>query len=104
MVDEIANNALMRAEELLSALVTEILSNAGRSVGEFLMMALYIAFWLSDPMPIGNNIEELFKRYIILKGLACLGYGVCVGVLLHVLGVDLAAAFALFAFLLSFVP
>ncbi|CAK0822875.1 unnamed protein product, partial [Prorocentrum cordatum] len=37
-------------------------------------------------------------------GLACLGYGTCVGVLLHVLDVDLSQAFGLAAFLLSFVP
>mmetsp|Transcript_15169 Transcript_15169/g.47680 ORF Transcript_15169/g.47680 Transcript_15169/m.47680 type:complete len:262 (+) Transcript_15169:75-860(+) len=84
--------------------VAEVLSNAWRFVLEFLMMILYIAFWLSDPMPVGSKMEELFKRYIIMKGLACLGYGVCVGLLLHVLRVDLAAAFGLAAFLLSFVP
>mmetsp|Transcript_15329 Transcript_15329/g.47940 ORF Transcript_15329/g.47940 Transcript_15329/m.47940 type:complete len:523 (+) Transcript_15329:147-1715(+) len=104
LADEIASNALTRAEELVSALVAEVLSNAWRFVLEFLMMALYIAFWLSDPMPVGNQMEELFKRYIILKGMACLGYGLCVGVLLHILSVDLAAAFGLAAFLLSFVP
>ena len=49
-------------------------------------------------------MEELFRRYILLKGLACCGYGLCVGVLLSSLNVDLAPAFGLFAFLLSFVP
>jgi len=55
-------------------------------------------------MPIGNKIQELFKRYIILKGLACLGYGLCVGALLRALSADLAEVFGLCAFLLSFVP
>mmetsp|Transcript_11685 Transcript_11685/g.21245 ORF Transcript_11685/g.21245 Transcript_11685/m.21245 type:complete len:232 (+) Transcript_11685:2-697(+) len=67
-------------------------------------MVLYIVFWLSDPMPVGNAMEELFKRYIILKGLACGGYGFCVGALLHILSVDLAEVFGLAAFMLSFIP
>jgi len=59
---------------------------------------------LSTPMPVGSKMEELFKRYIVLKGCACLGYGICAGVLLHVLSVDMAPAFGVAAFLLSFVP
>lgn len=104
VAEDISHNALVKAEELLSGIVTEVLSNAWRSMLEFLMMALYIAFWLSDPMPIGTKVEELFRRYIILKGLVCAGYGSCVGVLLHTLNVDLAPFFGLSAFLLSFVP
>ncbi|CAE8600108.1 unnamed protein product [Polarella glacialis] len=104
LAEDISRNALLKAEAFLSAMVTDILSGAWRGILEFLMMALYIAFWLSDPMPVGQKMEELFRRYIILKGTACLGYGLCVGFLLHSLNVDLAPAFGLFAFLLSFVP
>jgi len=104
VAQDISHNALIKAEELLSAVLREVVSNAWRAVLEFLMMALYIAFWLSAPMPVGNQMETLFRRYILLKGVACLGYGLCVGVLLRSLAVDLAAAFGLFAFLLSFVP
>eukprot|EP00913_Durusdinium_trenchii_P013714 g12876.t1 len=105
------------SQELLSAIVGEVLGSAWRVLLEFLMMALYIAFWLAAPMPVGTQMEErmewvrrscgayeLFRRYIMLKGLACCGYGLCVGVLLGSLGVDLAPFFGLFAFLLSFVP
>eukprot|EP00747_Dinoflagellata_sp_TGD_P067425 gnl/TRDRNA2_/TRDRNA2_155266_c8_seq5.p1 gnl/TRDRNA2_/TRDRNA2_155266_c8~~gnl/TRDRNA2_/TRDRNA2_155266_c8_seq5.p1 ORF type:complete len:612 (+),score=75.00 gnl/TRDRNA2_/TRDRNA2_155266_c8_seq5:193-1836(+) len=102
--DEIAANALTRAEALLSAIIGEVLSNSWYFVLEFLMMTLYIAFWLAEPMPVGTGVEELFKRYIILKGLACLGYGICVGILLHILSIDLAAVFGLAAFCLSFIP
>jgi len=104
IIDQISSNVLLRAEHMLSTLITDVLSHAWSFVFEFLMMALYIAFWLSDPMPVGNKMEELFKRYILLKALACSGYGICVGVLLHMLSVDLPAAFGLAAFLLSFVP
>lgn len=102
--EDISQQALEKVEEVLSAIVGEILGNAWRMILEFLMMALYIAFWLAAPMPLGTQMEELFRRYILLKGLACCGYGLCVGVLLGSLGVDLAPAFGLFAFLLSFVP
>jgi len=102
--EDISQNVLEKVEEVLSAVVGEILGNAWRLLLEFLMMALYIAFWLAAPMPLGTKMEELFRRYILLKGLACCGYGLCVGVLLGSLGVDLAPAFGLFAFLLSFVP
>lgn len=102
--DALTAHALERMEQILEGLIADILSETWRFLLEFMMMALYIMFWLSDPMPVGNKIEELFKRYILLKGCACLGYGVCVGVLLQLLGVDLAAVFGLMAFFLSFVP
>lgn len=41
---------------------------------------------------------------VTTRGCACLGYGICAGVLLHVLSVDMAPAFGVAAFLLSFVP
>jgi len=104
MAQEFAQNGLKRGEELLSAILTEVFSNAWRFTLEFLMMALYIAFWLAHPIPIGTSMQELFRRYIILKGFACAGYGVCVAVLLHMLRVDLSEAFGLAAFLLSFIP
>lgn len=104
VVNQIGSNLLVRAEALLSEFIADFLSNVWHFVLEILMMNLYIAFWLSDPMPVGTKMEELFKRYIILKGTACLGYGVCVGVLLGLLGVDLAVVFGLAAFFLSFVP
>merc|ERR1712039_1129497 len=81
VVHAVSENIVARAEDLLSAVVKFVFSNVHRFVLEFVMMALYIIFWLADPMPVGSNIEELFRRYIILKSVACLGYGVCVGVL-----------------------
>lgn len=104
MADEIAANALTKAEVLLSEIVQSVLSNVWRFVFELLMMGLYIAFWLANPMPVGSSMQELFKRYIILKGLACLGYGISVGLLLAAFEIDLAAFFGLAAFCLSFVP
>mmetsp|Transcript_27212 Transcript_27212/g.63369 ORF Transcript_27212/g.63369 Transcript_27212/m.63369 type:complete len:547 (-) Transcript_27212:120-1760(-) len=102
--DAVAENVHDYAAHFVSFFLGEVLSNGVQFVIEILMMVLYIVFWLSDPMPVGNAMEELFKRYIILKGLACAGYGFCVGALLHVLSVDLAEVFGLAAFMLSFIP
>eukprot|EP00928_Gymnodinium_smaydae_P093919 TRINITY_DN7828_c0_g1_i3.p1 TRINITY_DN7828_c0_g1~~TRINITY_DN7828_c0_g1_i3.p1 ORF type:complete len:619 (-),score=151.99 TRINITY_DN7828_c0_g1_i3:205-1815(-) len=104
LYDDLATSGLARVEGYISELAGELLKNIWRFILEVVMMAVYICFWLADPMPMGSDVEELFKRYIILKGAACLGYGICVGILLFTLGVDLAAVFGLSAFLLSFVP
>mmetsp|Transcript_45750 Transcript_45750/g.83800 ORF Transcript_45750/g.83800 Transcript_45750/m.83800 type:complete len:510 (+) Transcript_45750:152-1681(+) len=104
LAEEIATDALAQAEALVSAFITEVLSNCGRIVFELLMMALYIAFWLSDPVPVSTDMEDLFRRYLILKGTACLGYGICVTVCLQALNIDLAVCFGFMAFCLSFVP
>jgi len=104
VTDHIASNMLTRAEAVLSAIIRDLLGNLWHFIVEFLMMILYVTFWLVDPMPVGSAMEELFKRYIILKGLACLGYGVCVGLLFWSLSIDLAAPFGLCAFFLGFVP
>merc|ERR1712160_194872 len=68
------------------------------------MMSVYIFFWLMRPMPVSNSMEELFKRYIVLKFVACLGYGTCVGILLWLLNIDLAAVCGLFAVFMNFIP
>lgn len=104
MVDEVTNKVLAYLEGVLSAVITELMHNLGRFLVEFLMMGLYITFWISNPMPVGSAVEDLFKRYIMLKSAACLGYGVATGVVLWVLGVDLAAALGLAAFFLAFIP
>jgi len=104
IADEITAKGLEFTEAMLSGIITEVFSHIGRVVFEFLIMTLYIAFWLASPMPMGSAMEDLFRRYIILKGLACLGYGTCVGIFLRILKVDLAAAFGLAAFCLSFIP
>eukprot|EP00929_Paragymnodinium_shiwhaense_P040614 TRINITY_DN21181_c0_g1_i2.p1 TRINITY_DN21181_c0_g1~~TRINITY_DN21181_c0_g1_i2.p1 ORF type:complete len:507 (+),score=64.86 TRINITY_DN21181_c0_g1_i2:204-1724(+) len=104
LADELASTAISHLEEVVSFVVSDLVTDLWHSLLEFLMMALFITFWLADPMPVGSEIEELFKRYIILKGMACFGYGVCVGILLWVLNIDLASVFALAASLLSFVP
>merc|ERR1712232_185298 len=53
----------------------------------------------------GNaSIDNMFRRYIMYKTLACFGYGLCVGLLLTLLSVDLASVFALTTFVLNYVP
>ncbi|MEE4375955.1 MAG: AI-2E family transporter [Candidatus Competibacteraceae bacterium] len=49
-------------------------------------------------------VESRVRRYIVIKTFISALTGVLVGVVLSVLGVDLAMAFGLFAFLLNFIP
>ncbi|MEZ5584779.1 MAG: AI-2E family transporter [Candidatus Competibacteraceae bacterium] len=49
-------------------------------------------------------VESRVRRYIIIKTLISALTGVLVGVMLSLLGVDLAMVFGLFAFLLNFIP
>merc|ERR1719235_2017943 len=65
---------------------------------------LYMLFWLCSPVPIGQNIDNLFRKYIMMKTVACLGFGICVGSLLALLSIDLASVFALTTFALNYVP
>ncbi len=51
-----------------------------------------------------DQIEGRIKSYIFTQGLLSAATGLLVGLILAVLGVDLALVFGLFAFLLNFIP
>lgn len=53
---------------------------------------------------IWNDIEERVERYIVMKALISGATGLMVGLVLWLLGIDLALVFGLFAFLLNFIP
>ncbi len=52
----------------------------------------------------GGEIESRIRRYIVTKAVLSAATGVLTGTILALLGVDLAMAFGLFAFLLNFIP
>jgi AI-2 transport protein TqsA len=57
--------------------------------------------------PVGGTwgeVESRVKRYILFKFFLSAITGVLVGAILYVLGIDLAMAFGLMAFLLNFIP
>jgi predicted PurR-regulated permease PerM len=104
VVDEITENALSSGKAILSELLTSMLSYAGKILVGFAMLSLYVMFWLCTPMPLNSKTERIFRRYLILKGSACVCYGSAVGLLLYMLSVELAPVFGLISFFFSFIP
>lgn len=75
------------------------------------MVMIFLCFLLAgrtvspDPTPgVWGEIELNIKRYVAAKFATSGATGVLVGLILSVLGVDLALVFGLFAFLLNFIP
>mmetsp|Transcript_1163 Transcript_1163/g.2860 ORF Transcript_1163/g.2860 Transcript_1163/m.2860 type:complete len:428 (-) Transcript_1163:90-1373(-) len=104
LVDSILDNVLERTKRLVSDLLGSILAHAGKILFEFVMLALYVMFWLCAPMPMHSGAGHIFRRYLLLKGAACICYGSCVWAVLSALAVDIPAVFGLLSFILSFLP
>eukprot|EP00931_Biecheleriopsis_adriatica_P065790 TRINITY_DN40263_c0_g1_i1.p1 TRINITY_DN40263_c0_g1~~TRINITY_DN40263_c0_g1_i1.p1 ORF type:complete len:449 (-),score=101.15 TRINITY_DN40263_c0_g1_i1:40-1386(-) len=104
VLDHITQKGLESLGELLSALASSTVGNLTSSLAEVLMVLLYMVFWLCNPIDVQEQVALLFRRYIMLKTLASAGYALCVWMLLHKLGVDLAIVFGLITFLFNFVP
>jgi len=101
---DLTENAIATGEVYLSNFVTGVIEHTGRVLIELTMMSLYIIFWLCAPIPTHESTHKLFQRYIYMKSASCLGYGLCVGILLALLKVDLAVVFGLTTFVFNFVP
>lgn len=73
-----------------------------------LIFLLFLLLGASDQRPTPgstwSNIERRVMRYLITKGVLSAATGFLVGLVLALLGVDLALVFGLFAFLLNFIP
>jgi len=105
VVDEISGqNAFDGAKAIVSEFLGGVISQMGKIFVELLMLGLYLLFWLCTPMPLGRRTEEIFRRYLFLKGGACICYGVSVGLTLHLLHVELAVVFGLMSFFFCFIP
>jgi len=97
-------HVLSGVKGIVSDLITCFLSHTGKIMIELVMLVLYVLFWLCAPMPLDTGAGKIFRRYLLLKGGACLAYGVCVGLLLRILDVDIPSVFGLLSFLFSFIP
>ncbi|MDO6680718.1 MULTISPECIES: AI-2E family transporter [unclassified Oceanobacter] len=51
-----------------------------------------------------ERFSNLVQRYLAIKTLMSLGTGVCIGVVLWIIGVDYAPVWAVIAFLLNYIP
>lgn len=70
----------------------------------YLLIGRETALSTSDDSGIWRDIERRVERYIATKALVSGATGILVGTVLWLLGIDLALAFGLFAFLLNFIP
>lgn len=104
IVDEITENALVGFKAIVSGMLTDVLSHAGKMLVELLMLGLYVMFWLCTPMPLNTKTERIFRRYLFLKGGACLFYGISVGMMLFLLNVNLPVFFGCMSFFFSLLP
>lgn len=97
-------DVMKTAQDLIYGLLGEFVNNVSSILLGGLLTLLYTLLWLCSPVPMGSSVHIMFRRYIMFKTLACLGFGVCVGMLLAFLSVDLASVFALTTFALNYVP
>jgi len=104
VLQKITNKALEGMEQALSSLLGGFLEATTHTLVEMLWVFLYMIFWLCQPVHIGKDVSDVFRRYIFLKGLASAGYAFCIWILLHFLGVDLAIVFGLITFVFNFIP
>eukprot|EP00927_Polykrikos_kofoidii_P048812 TRINITY_DN43009_c0_g1_i1.p1 TRINITY_DN43009_c0_g1~~TRINITY_DN43009_c0_g1_i1.p1 ORF type:complete len:508 (+),score=69.70 TRINITY_DN43009_c0_g1_i1:113-1636(+) len=100
----ITNDVMTSAQDFLYAILGSIVNNVTSLLLGGLLTLLYTLFWLCSPLPIDSSIDVMFRRYIMLKTLACFGYGACVGMFLAFLSIDMASVFALTTFALNYVP
>lgn len=92
------------AEDVLYGLLGDFVNNVSSLLLGMLLTLLYTLFWLCSPVPMDSSIDIMFRKYIMFKTLACFGYGICVGLLLAFLSIDLASVFAVTTFALNYVP
>merc|ERR1719456_1548369 len=100
----ISQNVTAAYSDFVYRLLGDFVNNVSSLLLGGIMTMLYTLFWLCSPVPIHSSVDAMFRRYIMFKTLACFGFGICVGVLLAFLSVDLASVFALTTFALNYVP
>merc|ERR1712242_481262 len=88
------------AQDILYGLLGDFVNNVSSLLLGMLLTLLYTLFWLCSPVPMDSSIDIMFRKYIMFKTLACFGYGICVGLLLASLPINLASVFALTTFAL----
>lgn len=91
-------------QDVVYGLLGDLVNNISSLILGVLLTMLYTLFWLCSPVPMDSSIDVMFRKYIMFKTLACFGYGICTGLLLWFLCIDLASMFALTTFVLNFVP
>mmetsp|Transcript_34211 Transcript_34211/g.74755 ORF Transcript_34211/g.74755 Transcript_34211/m.74755 type:complete len:290 (+) Transcript_34211:2-871(+) len=102
--EDVTTDVMKTAQDFIYKLLGDFVNNVSSMMVGGMLTLLYTLFWLCSPVPMDSSIDIMFRRYILFKTLACFGFGVCVGILLAFLSVDLASVFALTTFALNYVP
>lgn len=97
--------------QTISTVAVNIANAIVTLVSQGALVLVFLGFLLlggsTRPEPVGGlwaEVESRVKRYIVFKFFLSAITGLVVGSILWVLGVDLAMAFGLMAFLLNFIP
>ena len=106
-VDSLSDISLSTAGTILVTVTNELLSLLSRG----LLVMIFVGFMLAGGSELERTRNQFWKevqsriqRYIIVKSLVSALTGGLVGIILAVLGIDLALVFGVFAFLLNFIP
>merc|ERR1719468_636770 len=89
-IDDFVNKGIDKASAKLELVVTGLVGATTSTFVEMLWIGLYMVFWLFQPFHVGKEVSSVFRRYILVKGVASMGYAFCVWLLLHWLSVDLS--------------
>lgn len=106
LLEPLSDIPMATVGSLLAQTANAILGILSRS----LLVLVFVLYLLigsgGSPLPntLWSEVESRIKRYIATKAITSAATGFCVGLILWLLGVDLALAFGLFAFLLNFIP
>jgi len=97
--------------EVIGRVVKGTMSAIGAVLGKGALVLIFLIFLLGGHRPekvpttgTRREIRESIQGYLITKTIVSAITGVLVGVTLAALGVDMAVAFGLFAFVLNFIP
>jgi len=101
---QVSADMVKTAQDVVYGLLGDFVNHVSSLLFGVMLTMLYTLFWLCSPVPMDSTIDIMFRKYILFKTLACFGYGVCVGLLLAALSIDLASVFALTTFALNYVP
>eukprot|EP00441_Pelagodinium_beii_P035849 CAMPEP_0197627208 /NCGR_PEP_ID=MMETSP1338-20131121/5882_1 /TAXON_ID=43686 ORGANISM="Pelagodinium beii, Strain RCC1491" /NCGR_SAMPLE_ID=MMETSP1338 /ASSEMBLY_ACC=CAM_ASM_000754 /LENGTH=304 /DNA_ID=CAMNT_0043197863 /DNA_START=412 /DNA_END=1323 /DNA_ORIENTATION=- len=95
---------LTKGQDLVSAVVEEILSGVSSCIVTAVIVLLYVIFGLLFPLPMGGQAGVLVRSYLWKKTFVSFLYAFWVSMLFIYLDNDMAIFFGLVSFFLNYVP
>jgi AI-2 transport protein TqsA len=106
-IETLTQRMLQTVGKLLVGTTNAILGLLSQSLLVLVFLIFLLVGGTARTQPSGGilgEVEARIQRYLITKAIVSAATGVLVGLILSILGIDLALVFALFAFLLNFIP